>query len=165
MEPTKIEDVMLPVEMVELIHLKDRDGNPVVVRVEGLSELDIIEIVQVLPGRGDVPTDESTLESYGRIEEAGGLTLIERTTALASGSGEVRPAFYFGEPKPGALPGRLLRVADRVKLISAALRLSGFGEEAARTTFHVRDEAGRGGGAGTGADGSGEPADPVGSTS
>lgn len=64
---------------------------------------------------------------------------------------EIRPAFWFTKPVPGALPGRLLSDFDTAKMVRAMLELRGFLGAPEDARFHDDERAG-------GSDG-GRPAD------
>ena len=154
--PTSALDVCLPVEVVELKILKNRDGTPVRVLCEGVDEAVVLGILKSLPGdrvqaarqrveakraaeeakrRGEAPAADPPLTSEAIHERAAifdeyGPQLIERGTALLDGNGgEVRPAFWFDPAKPRhplSIAGRLLRFEDRVLLATTISRLSGY---------------------------------------
>lgn len=138
--PTQVGDIALPVALVALEHLKTKGGAPVVVRCEGLSELVLAEAFGALPGgrpRGvDVEGEADPLEQM-RALNSYAPALIEAGTSLIGPDGaEVRPAFYFGErPHPLSIPGRLLREGDKVLLLSAIMRLGGYGGAADAELF------------------------------
>ena len=140
--PTNVSDIALPVELVALEHLKTKDGAPVTVRCEGLSELVLAEAFGALPGakpRGlDDEGEPDPLEQM-RALNSYAPALIEAGTSLIGPDGaEVRPAFYFGErPHPLSIPGRLLREGDKVLLLSAIMRLGGYGGAAGAEVFPV----------------------------
>ena len=164
MEPTRAADVVLPVEVVTLVHLKSRNGEPVRVRCEAVDEVVITTLLDALPG-GRPPTlasgddsPEATRENL-RLFNQHGPPLIEVATVLDDGNGgEVRPAFWFDPNKPRhaqSLPGRILRLEDRVLLAQSILRLSGYLGGAAGADFHGTNGEGVGGGVGTVAAGEG----------
>ena len=174
--PTTASEIALPVEMVTLDHLKTKDGVPVTVRVEACDELVAVRTLQSLPGLRDAPKKKDGEEqdsgavraSLEAAVGAGLFDLIEQTCMLTGADGSLFPAFYFHEDRPHhaeSIPGRLLRVSDKLKLASTVLRLSGFSEEAAGTSFHVPVGAGRNGGDGAVAAGEGERDDAVASAS
>jgi len=135
MKATFAEDIALPRECVTLQHLKSRDGTPVTVICEAVSEVASLKALGGLPGgrasqadleawieaRKSAPADDlsEAIERWGRILEQG------TSLPLRSG-GEIHPAFYVDEPVPGAIPVRLLKVADILTLGQAILRLSGY---------------------------------------
>jgi hypothetical protein len=155
--PTQVDDIVMPVEMVELQHLKTRAGNPVRVRVEAVHELVIARILGALPGSRDKAPDETgegpTLpdaEEMNSYSEP----LIEAASSLVDYDGsEVRPAFYFNENSPNrhprSVPGRMLRLEDRTLLVTTILRLSGYsGGAADEASFPDGKRKGGGGGDG-----------------
>jgi hypothetical protein len=156
-EVTCISDIVLPVEVVSLTHLRTRSGAPVRVRCEGLDEVVISEIFKALGGDHvpGVPTGasedpETALDQLRQLNIVAP-ALIEAGTALQDASGaDVRPAFYFGpvRPHPLSIPGRLLRQEDRVALCSTIMRLGGYLGGAAGAGFHGGDGGGSGDGVG-----------------
>lgn len=155
---TNIADVLLPVEVVTLTHLRTRAGEPVRVRCEALDELVVAEAFKRLGGERPPevatavdPTDVEAATEVLRQLNVVAPALIEAGTSLEGPDGlEVRPAFYFGaaRPHPLAIPGRLLRQEDRVNLCAAIMRLGGYLGGAAGAGFHGGD--GGGGDAGVG---------------
>jgi len=132
---TFAEDVALPREYVTLQHLRARDGTPVTVICEAVSEVASLKALGGLPGgrasqaeleawieaRKAAPADDlsEAIERWGRILEQG------TSLPLRSG-GEIHPAFYVDRPVAGAIPVRMLKVADILALGQAVLRLSGY---------------------------------------
>lgn len=150
---SSVEDIVLPVELVELTGkgLRTKDGKPIVVRVEFVDEEIIVEAAEAMPGTApeiglaQKPDKVKTAKQMVKLSPA----LIEASCVLMHADGrEVRPAFYFGEdPGTGALPGRFLSFGDKLKLVLTLLRLCGFvGGAADRVTFPDEGrEAGAGG--------------------
>lgn len=170
MEPTRASDIAMPEELVELDHLKTREGAPVRVLCFGLDELTMVRLVQSWPGEAPPVVEaeksqEQNLREMEQVMQRAG-PLIEAGTALVDADGtEVRPAFYFGAaaPCPESKPGRSLRMPDRIKLASAILRLSG--REVGPTAshgFHGGERAGDDAGVAAGAGGADVQPDPVG---
>lgn len=150
--------IKLPVSDVELKHLTDASGNPVVVRCERVDEVVVLRSLKTLPGSRDGDAErEAELEqramtveeqiAVGERLDQMAMELVPVGTALAAEGGTmVRPAFYFGDvpPYPGAVPWRMLRMEDKSALVTAILQVSGFGGgPAASTSFPVR-KRGRG---------------------
>jgi hypothetical protein len=155
---TNIADVVLPVEVVTLAHLRTRAGEPVRVRCEALDELVVADAFKRLGGERPPevaalvdPTDlEAATETLRQLNVVAP-ALIEAGTSLDGPDGsEVRPAFYFGDrrPHPLSIPGRLLRQEDRVNLCATIMRLGGYMGGAAGATFHGGERGGRDGGVG-----------------
>lgn len=141
-EPTTVGDIALPIALVSLEHLKTKDGAPVVVRCEGLSELVLAEAFGALPGGRPRSVEVDGEGVADPLEQMRALNayaprLIESGTSLIGPDGaEVRPAFFFGErPHPLSIPGRLLREGDKVLLLSAIMRLGGYGGAAEAELF------------------------------
>lgn len=167
---TNVGDVMLPTSVVELKHLRTRTGQPVRVRCEAVDELVVVETMRTLPGLKVKSVDDgmgTPIDSDSAFEQVRELArlapaLIEAGTSLAGADGDVRPAFTFGSGTgdPRALPGKMLRVEDKVALVEAILRCSGYlpGGPADAGSF---PDAGRGGaGDGVGAVSAGEDVGP-----
>jgi len=164
---TDVGAVRLPVEVVELLHLKTRDGQPVRVECEAIDELVVTQLLETLPGdtverirmreqqkaRGNA-AEPATLLSRAKVFERYAPALIETGTLLRDADGkEVRPAFWFDPDRPRhplSIPGRLLRFEDKVLLVETVTRLSGYGGGAAAqgATFHAGEQEGRPGGVG-----------------
>lgn len=119
-ELTRVEDIELPHRLVELKVLRRKDGGPVVVRCEYLNELECLEVFRGLPQAVDPTADEkSVMEQAAEFAVTAG-KLIERATALEGDNGALtRPAFWFSEQIPGAIPGRYLGLEDRTLLVQA----------------------------------------------
>lgn len=152
---TNVDDVALPMEVVELEFLRTVSGQPVRVLCEAVNELVIAEAFKALPGDGPKANDDAALdddEAMRRIAMARKMAepLIEQATALASEGGLLRPAFYFGAvaPHPRCIPGRMLREADVMKLLETICRLGGYGG-ATPASFHGADGTRGGNGVGT----------------
>ena len=153
---TRAADVALPVEVVELKHLRTLDGGPVRVLCGGCDELVIQAVVKVLPGAfpKGLESDEDDAGtgvdlSHAERLKAIAVPLLEAGTAFSDGNGgEVRPAFYWNPEKrvAGSINGRMLRIEDLDRLVVAVLRAGryvaapGGGPESG--DFH---DAGRGG--------------------
>lgn len=133
---TNVQDVVLPTVVVELRHLRTRAGEPVRVRCEAVDELVIVDTMRGLPGLKvksvddgmGTPTDSDSAMEHVRELARLAPALIEAGTSLAGADGDVRPAFTFGSSglDPRAIPGRMLRVEDKVALVDAILRCSGY---------------------------------------
>lgn len=166
-EITQVEDVALPVESVELTKLKRKGGAPVIVLCEAVDEIRLQRALRALPGAApQMGMTEGVTQDPSDVVESlvtRGAPLIEIGCVLKNADGtEVRPAFFFGDdPKNGALPGRLLSIGDRTKIIVTILRLSGFGGAAAESASFSGGDGGRSeDGSGTVAprEGDGDPA-------
>lgn len=135
-QPTRAEDVLLPVEVVELKHLVTRSGEPVRVLCGGVDEVVIQAVMRVLPGAhppafddGEQGAGAGESEAYAESLKRIAVPLLEAGTAFSDGNGgEVRPAFYWDPAKrvPGSIPGRLLRLEDIDRLVTATLRAGGY---------------------------------------
>jgi hypothetical protein len=170
---TDVRQVRLPIETVELAHLRTLDDQPVSVECEGVDEIVITGILKTLPGdrvellrqrkeqakQADEqpPQDAAVLHERAKIFDDYGPALIEAGTLLRMGEEEVRPAFYFDPAKPrhpNSIPGRLLRLEDKMKLVSTVMRLSGYGgfveggDAGEGATFHAGVDRGGAGGLG-----------------
>lgn len=176
MDPTSDPDeVKYPVELVELMDLKTKSGEPFRVYAERVPEEVLVNIMRMLPGDSPaaLPTPEDAPEVAAERKESAvrkwlgwAPHLLPQGTFLVFADGrEVRPAFYFeGASVTHSIPGRYLSARDRSLLMNAILRLSGWSKEAAApASFHGGD--GAGGGAGPVPVGvrEGVGADPVGS--
>jgi hypothetical protein len=145
---TNVDDVAVPVSVVELEHLKTKTGEKVRVRCEQPDELVLQRIFLALPGARPVASDDdAAISDQEKIERVARYApvLIESATVLESPDGEVRPAFYFGavKPHPKSIPGRVLRLSDLVKLAEEVSRLSGYlGGEAEAASFPDGERAG-----------------------
>lgn len=134
---TNAHEIDLPIEVVELKHLKTKSGEPVRVLCGGVDELVLQRITKTLPGAhvpkmldGDLPsqTDEQVINMVEGIKAIAPL-LLESGTAFSDGNGgEVRPAFYWDATKAvsGSINGRLLRIEDLNELVTAILRAGGY---------------------------------------
>jgi hypothetical protein len=169
---TDVRQVRLPVEIVELAYLRTRDDQPVRVECEGIDEIVITGITKTLPGdsverlkkrkqqaKEPPPQDPAVLHGRAKVFDDYGPALIEAGTVLRMGDEEVRPAFYFDPAKPrhpNSIPGRLLRLEDKMKLVRAVMRQSGYGglmdeggDAGQGATFHAGVGSGGVGGVGT----------------
>jgi hypothetical protein len=146
--PSVGSQVQLPVRLVTLTQLKTRDGQAVVVQCERIPRSTISRIVRHLPGEypravasaADDPERERSAEeldqAWAQFFEFAP-ALIEAATVLQDEGGrEIRPAFYFGEPRPGALPGRLLVEEDMMLMVTAIYELCAYGGGGAPASFH-----------------------------
>lgn len=154
--PTNVADIAVPVEMVKLEHLKTKAGEPVWVRCEALDETIITDIARALPGELPAGEKSRNTDPERNIREVLRMApaLIEAGTVLVGPDGaEIRPAFYFTAEahrrSPLSLPGHPLRVADKIALCEAIMRLGGYVGGAAGAGFHAQEHVGREGGAGT----------------
>ena len=155
---SRVSEVAIPIEVVELAHLRTKDGKPVRVNCERLPEDLLLEAVG-LPGapddgkKNDEPEPDPKKDPAAararleqKVNDARRLAallgpLIEAGTWLEGDDGEeVRPAFYFDASKPrhaASIPGRYLRAADIERLGIAILRVGGYiGGAADEGTFH-----------------------------
>jgi len=162
--------VRIPIEMVQLEHLKTDSGDPVAVRCEAINEISVLRALRALPGASPPSAgaiDESDLDDEARLLWKAERTalLMERGTALIEAGAflegpDGRPvqAFYAKDPPPHpfAIPIRMLRSDDILLLVDTIARLSGFiGGEAEAETFRT-ERSGTGDGLG---DVEGEPRD------
>lgn len=155
---SSVGDIVLPARIVELQHMRTRDGSPVRVQCESIDELRLVDIVKAWPGLGVPPPAGSlpdlSAEDQVRVVSTMAPAVIEAGCVLfhdgPDGRTEVRPAFYFGDrsTNPHSIPGRMLRASDIVKLVEAVLQCSGYmkGGPADSGAFH----GGVGGGDGAG---------------
>lgn len=170
--PTLVDDVELPVVVVELKHLKDRLRQPVRVLCERVDELTLLEVLG-LPGERapEVAEGDAAAATADPLENARALErvaprLIEAGTALDCRDPEsgavtrVRPAFYFDEARPHhprSLPGRYLRAADKEALVRGVMLAGNYlGGDAEAGSFPGGERGGDGDGVGA------APAGPVG---
>ena len=164
-------DVALPVVEVTLKHLKTTAGLPVVVGCCLVSELTMAGILNALPGLSgapsvEVPEDAAAAAALASQAMAVAPAVIEAGTFLGGPGGtQVRPAFTWRDPPGESIPGRYLRDDDKMALLEAILRVSGYIQEVAEeASFPVHGEGGGGGvgvveaGPGDGADAMGGPA-------
>lgn len=136
---SKLSDVVLPVEYVTLTKLKDRGGLGVVVGCGAIRESRMVDLVRSVPGarvpvpgEDDIKKDPALMEAIFRDMLLHAPALITEGCFLEGANGdEVRPAFYFDAPIPGALPGHYLSDGDRMLLMNALMRVGGFLEGAA----------------------------------
>ena len=144
-QPTAVNDVALPVEIVTLKHLKTKSGEAVRVRCEALSELVLADILKSLPGARPEQTEnvaDDPMEAV-RVMNTYAPPLIEKATSFVnSGGTEVRPAFWFTVSTGDALPGRMLREEDKLLLVTTILRLGGYLADASEGAFPVQDGSG-----------------------
>lgn len=166
---TNVTDIVLPVEVVTLKHLRTAAGEPVRVRCECINELALVEILQALPGaRPDTGPDVSGDDPIAMVKKLASVApaLIGLGTALDGPDGEVRPAFYWdGTARhPLSIPGRMLREEDILTLVVSLLKLGGYTGVAAGPEFSDEWGAGADGGVGTVAAGEGDGTDPVAGT-
>ena len=167
LQATRADEVQAPEieRLVELPTLKTKGGRPVVVRCLRLGILRFGEVIGGLPGEN---AKQSAWEDLPAVEQRKVIEknmpiLIEAGTALEGpDGGTITPAFWFGEEKPGALPGAWLGDEDRMIIVSTILTLGGYiGGAAAQASF-PGDGAGRAGGDGAvePVAGTGDPAAP-----
>lgn len=148
-KPTAVGAIALPVEYVKLKHMKQINGEPVVVGCGSVDEVKVVEVMGILPGAHPKPSvlDEqpepsassddpkSMLSEFEHIRRIGP-GLIEAGTWFDDGKGgHVRPAFYWGDkPRhPLSIDGHLLRTEELVELTTAIMRVSGYLEGARET--------------------------------
>jgi hypothetical protein len=147
-------DIALPVDVLELKHLKTKDKQPVRVQVESVDQLTLMRLVGPPGSRPEESRDgdkspEEQLQAIGTLHEYG-RKLIEMATCFVMETGEeVRPAFWFDPNTPRhplSIPGRLLHFEDVTDTIIAILRVSGYLGGAAEETFRgdERDSEGAG---------------------
>lgn len=132
---TKASDIALPIEVVELKHLRTKSGEPVKVLCGGADELVLQRVTKRLPGL-DVPKMDddlgqqpSDVESVASMLKAMAPAILEAGTALAADDGkEIRPAFYWDSKNAvsGSISGNLLRLEDLNTLVTAVLRAGGY---------------------------------------
>lgn len=140
--PTLATDVAVPERLVELLHLKARDGSPVRVKVYPISPLMAGRAGLALPGAmpSEVPSGEAQQEEQQKRQNMQlmldlAAPIIEDCTALSRGDGgEVRPAFRFSADPGESLPGRILHAEDLALLVETAMELAGYGTEVADST-------------------------------
>lgn len=153
-EVTRADEVAVPLEVVELAHLRTKNGDPVRVLCGGADELVLQRVMRALPGShppaleddaGTGEEAETQVEHLKLVAPA----LLEAGTAFSDGAGgEVRPAFWWDPAKrvPGSVPGRLLRIEDLSALVTAVLRASGYvaapGGGPESGAFHGRERGG-----------------------
>jgi len=162
------DEVALPVLRIELDDLKMKSGKPFVAFVEKIPEEQMVDIMRTLPGEfplavaGAPEPDEGERRIRKWLAWAPDLIQSACYTVRADGT-EIRPAFYWGESKPGAVRGTFLSARDRTKLMNGILELSGWAKGAAApAAFHAGDGSGRDGGSGNLDSGESVSADPVG---
>lgn len=150
--PTLASDIEVPEEVIELLHLKTKSGEPVHVKVYPVSPLMAGRAGLALPGAlpkrpGGTPATVEADNEHRNLALMLDLApaIIEDCTALSGGNGEdVRPAFYFGEAKPGSIPGRVLHAEDLSLLVATAMKLAGYGVEVAEPVAFRRGKRGGG---------------------
>lgn len=171
-----VEDVVVPVEVVTLKHLRTQ-GGAMRVGCSMVNELVITEVMQALPGlrakrvadgEPEAQTPEQAFESVKELDALAPRLIEEGTFLVAADGSEVRPAFYFDETKPRhakSLPGRMLRIEDKSLLVEAILRVGGYlpGGRADEGSFLSGERGGDGGGVGTVPAGEGVGSNAVGS--
>lgn len=172
MDATKAADVALPIEVVELKDLRTKDGSPVKVVCEKVPETLILQITMGLPGVGPQegikkkPEKRTPEEALKEIEMSLPVInpMIEAGTAFVGDDGQLsRPAFWFSEPKPGAIDGRYLSLEDKNALGIVIAKLSGYvAKEVDDASFHDGDGQGSAVGVGAGPAGEEVRQDPVG---
>lgn len=148
-------EYVLPVEDVTLTGkaLRRKDGAPLVVRCEFVEEERLLAVIEAAPG---FSPELGVKEQHGNVETARALLryapgLLGISCSLVAPDGTLqRPAFHFGaDPGDGSLPGRYLRTPEKLVLLMAVLRVSGFvGGPAESVRFHGADGARGDGGAG-----------------
>jgi len=159
---TVVSDVVLPVEIVALKHLKTKAGTPVMVRCENRDHMKFYDATKSLPGlkprdamaEDPVIGDPALAEQLARESLAFCEPLIELCTVLYDEHGnEVSPAFWFDPAKPRhslSLPGRVLNEEDKLAMLNAILRVGGYvggAAESAGFSTGEREGSGNGGGA------------------
>lgn len=142
-QPTLASEIELPIRAVELKHLRTRDGKPVVVFVEGRDELWVKEQLG-LPG--DVPGEPKSSaekDQHTRSLLNVAAPLIHQLTWLSGASGPIRPAFHCDESHavPGSVPWAMVRLADKLAVVTTLLDLCGCGG-AAEARFSGEDGEG-----------------------
>jgi hypothetical protein len=143
-ELTRAEDIALPTKLVTLLHLKKRDGSPVVVLCESVDELTLSKIYG-MPGERPLAGKESDPVKVIEFMDSVAPSLVHAATAFAGSDGRatVRPAFHFDDAHAvsGSIPGRFLRVEDKLLILNAILENSGLGG-AADSRFSAGDGEG-----------------------
>jgi hypothetical protein len=155
-KPTRLSKVVLPIEYVTLTKLKDDEGNGVIVGCGAIAESRIVALTRAVPGAAPATVGEDARAADDpAVLEAVALEMLryappiitEGCFLLGEEGEEVRPAFWFDQPIPGALPGRYLSDGDKVALLSALLRVGGYlGGAAEAAAFPGGERAGDGGG-------------------
>lgn len=108
-------------EVVELMFLRDADGLPVRVQVDPIDELELIDLLGALPGQHDPEASEGATDGLGAV--------WRQFAPIASQVIEkaCTPRFSFAEVTPdGCLPGKWLRDSEKLGLVLATLRVSGW---------------------------------------
>ena len=173
LRPTEAAAVRPPAELpaaevVSLMFLRDAAGMPVNVLVSPIDELELIDLLGALPGQHDPEAFQGSQDGLGAV--------WRQFAPIASQVIEkaCTPRFSFAEAAPdGVLPGKWLRDSEKLGLVLAALRVSGWtggAAELAASFLRLRAEraAGAAGAPGDGGpgvvvsgEGDGEPAEPV----
>lgn len=149
-----VDDLIPPTETVTLTCFKTRSGDPLVVLVEPVREMELLEIVEQLPGlapqMGAKPERDTIREVKSALEYAA--PLIEKGVAIRRADGSMlKPAFSRNpeDIRAGAIPLSWLSVADELLLFHAILRVSGYATAVLEGLSFRHDEPqGRGNGVG-----------------
>jgi hypothetical protein len=159
---TRAADVADATEKYTCRRLRTRDGKPVTFLCEAIDGVTLARLLKRLPiavphaepTEDDAPPESTDEDRELEFLEGPGVLLIEAGTALAGDDGSItRPAFWFGEPKPGAIDGRRMPLEDRSNAVMAILRLSGYvGGPADALDFPADTERGTDGGGVVGGD-------------
>ena len=158
--------IRLPIRDVELEHLKNEDGTPVIVQCRRISALLTARRAGALPGgqprtnadiaAEDVATHVEVAQADPELAEKMARVIneapraIEAGTALVGADGQlIRPAFAWPDcPKrhPESIDGDLLSDSDIMRLLAAIYELSGWmnvGEDGAGGAGFHAGESGR----------------------
>lgn len=152
--PSRISDIAQPILLVELKRLRNNDGTPVRVQCEAINELaalgDIGLPIGVSPQQKKAMQDElrtRALKDTSFLMQRQHVVIEAGTMLLGPNGEEIRPAFWFTEQKPGALPGRWLSAVDTSLMFRTIMELSGYiGGPAEQAEFPASDEVGSGDG-------------------
>lgn len=150
--------IKAPSEVIELRGLQSESGSPVRVRCDRPDPFEVLAVLGVLHaaevkknGTAEVVSDEDP-EALARYRARGQQLIEIGTTLLLEDGNEVRPAFWFNEEKPGAIPGRYLTLDDMSTLLGTVTRLAGLAGGAADKLSFRDDGGGRADGGGVDGD-------------
>src|SRR5262245_28349328 len=88
-EASQLEDLIPPVELVELASFKTKSGTPFVVQVEPVRELELLAIVEQMPGltpRLGLPAERDTAREVKNAMEYA-VPLIEKAVSVRRADG------------------------------------------------------------------------------
>lgn len=142
-----IDDLVAPVEYVTLSRLKTKSGEPAIVLVEPVGELELLRLVEAAPGLSPKigkPKDPDPRElAASALKVSGGL--IARSCFLSRPDGSfARPSFWHETEISGCFPVHLLSDIEQLTLFKAAMTVSGFWSPAVES-LSFRDGVGAGG--------------------